>query len=166
MSLYNSLFGINKQSNLLLQILDIDQSGKWSSGRFRDTYLNEDGKKIFLLTRNGGGNRNHHDDEKKAGIDCDCCGCIINYQLPRHPNYIKDFDDSYDCTYAIIEFSVPKEWEDRLKDISTGKPPETLKEKFENQIELMQKGDKSAIEKAHKIMSPIIEQLQKLKKND
>lgn len=108
MSFYNMLHGVNSNAEFLLKILDIDQSSatSYSSGRFRDIYLNEDGTKILLLTRNGGGNREAYE------------GIFDSFQ--SHPNYITDYDDDSDCTYAYIEFSVPKEFEQVCKEFSTG----------------------------------------------
>lgn len=59
-----------------------------------------------------------HPDSK----DCTCPGCIITYRLPEHPLYLCDKDDEFDCTYATIYFSVPKDWEDQV-----AKLPESMK---------------------------------------
>lgn len=118
MSLYNALFGKNKDSDLLLKIIGIDQpDGKYQSGRFRDIYLNADGSKIILYTRNGGGNR----DEYQPLIDI----------LATHPNYLKDYDDDFDSTYAYIEFSVPEEFREEVKSLATGKDPEKIGDAFQ-----------------------------------
>ena len=126
MSLYNLLHGMNYLTPVLLAILDIDQKeGKWDSGRFRDIYLNEDGTKIILFTRNGGGNReSYFPDEVKT-----------------HPNYITDYDDDFDCTYAYIEFSVPKGYKNLLKKLSTGEKPRSLKEKSDEYLAKLKKGE-------------------------
>ena len=153
MSLYNLLHGVNPISPILLAVLKIDQSMKdapkypkneqgedwypyddglipagekyikeciekkyWQSGRFRDIYLNKNGTKIILYTRNGGGNRESY--------------FYIFDILKKHPNYLKDYDDDFDCTYAYIEFSVPKKAKELCKELSTGKNPETIQEKF------------------------------------
>lgn len=127
MSLYNALFGTNKISPLLLKVLDIDQpSGKYRSGRFRDIYLNEDGSKIILLTRNGGGNR----EEYQPLIDV----------LATHPNYITDYDDDFDPTYAYIEFSVPKDFKEDFKKLAMGEKPKNISEKFNKLISDIGKG--------------------------
>jgi hypothetical protein len=47
-----------------------------------------------------------------AKIDCECAACVMKKVLPNHPNYIRDFDDDFDSTYAYIVFSVPKEYEE------------------------------------------------------
>jgi len=125
MSLYNALFGKNKDSDLLLKIIGIDQSGgKYQSGRFRDIYLNADGSKIILYTRNGGGNR----DEYQPLIDI----------LATHPNYLKDYDDDFDCTYAYIEFSVPDEFKEEVKALTTGKEPEKIGDAFQRLVKDME----------------------------
>lgn len=78
-------------------------------GRYRDCYLSKDGKTIIVYTRNGGGNRDNYQD-------------VFN-QLSSHPNYITDYDDEYDETFASIEFSVPSEYTEQvslmLKDADT-----------------------------------------------
>lgn len=131
MGLYTLLHGRNPLSAIFLKVLDIDQpEGKWHSGRFRDIYVNEDGTQIILYTRNGGGNRGHWNDEKAEGPDCDCPGCTISYHLPQHPNYLSDKDDDFDSTYAYVNFSVPSEYAELVKSLSTGEKPETIREKF------------------------------------
>lgn len=130
MSLYHALFGINKGAPFLLAILDIDQGGKWVSGRFRDCFLNEDGTHILLYTRNGGGNREHYNDEHAEGEECFCTGCIITYHLPKHPYYVGDEDDDFDCTYATVTFRVPEKYVELTKSIATGEKPESVHEKF------------------------------------
>jgi hypothetical protein len=100
MGFYNLLFGENSHADLLRKILDIDQpEGKWHSGRYRDCYL-QDGK-IVLYTRNGGGNREDY----------------FPNEIRNHPNYVCDYDDDFDCTYAYIEFSIPKEYVEDIKHI-------------------------------------------------
>ena len=114
MSLYNLLHGMNYLTPILLAILDIDQEeGKWGSGRFRDIYLNKDGTKIILFTRNGGGNRDSY----------------FPYDIRNHPNYLNDYDDDFDCTYAYIEFSVPKGFKGLMRKLSTGEKAKNLQEK-------------------------------------
>ena len=56
MSLYNALFGTNPFANALLMALGITAS---DVPRFRDCYLDDDGK-IVIFTRTGGGNRILH----------------------------------------------------------------------------------------------------------
>ncbi len=126
MSLYNLLHGMNYLTPVLLAILDIDQKeGKWDSGRFRDIYLNENGTKIIIFTRNGGGNRDSY----------------FPYDIKKHPNYITDYDDDFDCTFAYIEFSIPKGFKRLLKKLSTGEKPKTLQEKTNEYLDKLKKGE-------------------------
>jgi len=166
MSLYHMLCGENPLSGMLLQFLDIDQGNKWFSGRFRDCYPNKDGTKILLYTRNGGGNREHFDEyaNKKEGMDCSCPACCINHQLPKHPNYIKDYDDDFDCTFATVEFSVPERWAEFVKDIATEENCETGAEKFQKQIDLLSEGDSESVAKAKKKFGAILEKITKMEK--
>lgn len=78
-------------------------------GRVRDAWVEkgERGPVIAVYTRNGGGNRDHSGDGP-AGIECDCTGCIAQYQLPAHSQYIRDADDAFDSTYATFYFKPPQ----------------------------------------------------------
>ena len=127
MSLYNALFGVNKIAPLLLKMLDIDQpNNKYPSGRFRDIYFSEDGKRIVLYTRNGGGNREQYQET----ID----------KLATHPNYIKDYDDDFDCTFAYIEFSIPKEFESECADLAKSEPPRNPSKAWDQLLKDMESG--------------------------
>ena len=135
MSMYEAFFGKNSEANILLAILGIDQpGGKWSSGRFRDISLNADGTRILLYTRNGASNRECWSDVTDAyksedGV-CHCPGCVISSELPRHPNYVTDYDDTFDHTYATIEFSVPADYAEVCAAMSTGEDPPSIGERF------------------------------------
>lgn len=133
MSFYNMLFGKNPMSSILLKMLDLTEA---SVGRFRDAYLNEDGTRIIILTRNGGGNRGHwEDDDAPEGPDCHCPGCVMEYDMPKHPNYITDYDDDFDRTYAYIEFSIPEKFKEFCNISAKEMPPQaTFKEKFDRTI--------------------------------
>lgn len=141
MALYNVLFGKNPLAPLLLKILDIDQpGGEYRSGRFRDIHLDAEGTKIILLTRNGGGNRESYFPENIQG----------------HPNYLRDYDDSFDGTYCYIEFSVPKRFQAALKKLAPGKGPEKLQEKFERVAKDLEQGKATPETKnAEKVMEEI-----------
>lgn len=114
MTMYNMLFGVNPLSGILLGLLNLDTR---SVGRFRDAFVANG--EIAIYTRNGGGNREHYDDQD-PGLDCGCTGCIITYNLPTHPNYLRDEDDSFDSTYATVYFSIPDEMKPILSDFDTG----------------------------------------------
>lgn len=71
----------------------------------RDFGLNSGDPVVEIYTRNGAGNREcYHDGDYEAG----CTGCIMD-ELPEHPQYVTDFDDSFDSTYATIILSVPED---------------------------------------------------------
>ncbi|QKF94880.1 hypothetical protein QKU48_gp1422 [Fadolivirus algeromassiliense] len=129
MSLYGMLFGRNPNSDRLMEMLELDTT--YPIGRFRDIYLNRDGTKIILYTRNGGGNREHYDSDTEEGNECDCTGCIMTHHIPKHPNYIKDEDDDYDCTYAYVKYSVPEQYKEECKRMATGEKQLNVGEKFE-----------------------------------
>lgn len=118
MSLYNMLLGANQLSPVLLEILDMGPNGEYSNGRFRDIELVEDGAQIMLYTRDGGGNRDFAPDWSK------------------HPNYLYDEDDDFDCTYCYIYFSVPEEYKELCAFLASEstEPPQTVSEKFEELI--------------------------------
>jgi hypothetical protein len=98
--MYNVLFGVNKFNRILLKILGLTRE---DCGRFRDCYLQDN--KIIIYTRNGGGNRKDFQD-------------VFN-KLSKHKNYITNYDDDFDCTYAYIEFSIPEEYGEDLKNIES-----------------------------------------------
>lgn len=101
MSLYNMLHGYNNNALVALSMLGLSEA---ECGRFRDAWIEEDGKHIVVFTRNGGGNR----DDYQPVID----------ELAEHPNYVTDYDDDFDSTYASIKFTVPErylELADKLK---------------------------------------------------
>lgn len=120
MSLYNFLMGENPDYVVLLGSLGLDKN---SFGRYRDIHLNADGSVIIVYTRLGGQNRK---DYKQF---------ITN--LRRHPNYIRDYDDDFDDTYAYFEFSVPEKYKKMCKSMSTGKEPLSVQEKFDEHIKRM-----------------------------
>lgn len=89
MSMYNMLFGMNPDSDKLMEVLGKTQG---DFGRFRNVYM-EDGF-IVVHTRNGGGNRESYED--------------VFEEMSEHPWYSHDADDDFDCTYANIYFKIPE----------------------------------------------------------
>lgn len=88
--LYNMLCGHSPVSQLVLSSLHL---GTACVGRFRDTCISADGKLLTIYARIGGGNREEHES--------------VWTRLRAHPQYVKDYDDPLDATYASIEFSTP-----------------------------------------------------------
>lgn len=106
MSMYNMLFGVNPDTDQLMEILGKTQG---DFGRFRNVYM-EDGY-IIVHTRNGGGNREDYED--------------VFDEMSEHPWYSHDEDDSFDCTYANIYFKVPENHEDfmAIRNLNACKSP-------------------------------------------
>lgn len=92
------------------------EHGVYVTGRFRDIYYDKKEGKIILYTRNGGGNREDY--------------WYVFDLLRKHPNYISDYDDDFDCTYAYIAFSVPEEFKKALDDLVNESEIETISDKF------------------------------------
>lgn len=88
MSLYNMIMGMNPNAEDILRMLSLSMD---DIERFRDCFLEKEANEIVILTRTGGGNREHY----------------LNEALTNHPNYLRDYDDDYDETYAWYHFSIP-----------------------------------------------------------
>ena len=135
MSLYNFLFGINENADILLGV--IGGLSMSDFGRFRDIYLNPEGTIITVLTRLGGGNREPYID-------------TIN-KIKENDNYIKDYDDDFDSTYAYFEFKVPEKYLNMCKSIAPKEKRPGVKELFDNEIKEMDVPGTPAYERAEKI---------------
>lgn len=126
--LYNAMHGVNDHADTLLEWLGINQpDSSFTAGRFRDCYLNDDGTRIVLFTRNGGGNREQYQD--------------VMDELSTHPCWVRDFDDDFDSTYAYIEFTVPTEFQEQAKLMVTGEPVLSLREKTQRVIDAIRNGE-------------------------
>lgn len=126
------LFGRNPAAEILLAMLNLTPS---SVGRFRDCYPSEDGERIIVYTRNGGGNR----EEYQGVLD----------DLKSNPNWLQDYDDDYDCTYASIEFSVPTEFKELVKEIADQTSTVAPAEKWQNLMQdLSERKDSAAASRA------------------
>lgn len=110
MSLYNVMHGFSDLAAYLLNALNIDVS---KIPRFRDCYIRD--SEIVVLTRTGGGNRESYEEENEA--------------MTKHPNYLRDRDDDFDCTFAEWFYSFPKEQDVELKKLAQSNQEPTLKEK-------------------------------------
>lgn len=91
MSLYNMLFGINPQTDLLLAALGLRKN---DVQRLRNVFLSDDGKTIEVYTRTGGGNRDDYP----------------NLAMRKLPTWQGSVDDDYDSTYCTDKFVVPDEF--------------------------------------------------------
>lgn len=140
MSFYNFLHGENKDSVALIGMLGLTKN---SFSRYRDVYLNSDGSRIIVLTRLGGANRKDYRQ--------------VFTNMKRHPNYIKDYDDNFDNTYAYFEFSVPDEYKKTCQSMSTGKEPMTLEQRFKETVNRMDIPGTPEYEKAQQIVQMMID---------
>lgn len=108
MSLYHMLRGVSGVTFLVLPML-----GKHPDAypRFRDCFLSDEEHpehvgRILVYTRVGGGNRDDYASEIEA--------------LRHSPQYVTDYDDSFDSTYAMFVFAVPEEWQSDYDKIAAG----------------------------------------------
>ena len=129
MSLYQLINGVNPAAFLILPMLG-HHPDKYP--RFRDCFTGVEGKpeyddKIVVYTRSGGGNRDwlaNADSYYDEG-DTREEGRIFNEDMQAFPEYVTDFDDEFDSTYAIWVFNVPDKWKEdyrRMKE-ATGEVP-------------------------------------------
>ena len=90
MSLYNIINGFNPACVFIMPMLGRKQN---EYPRFRDCFV-EDGM-IAIFTRVGSLNKGCGFGEEK---------------LYEDPNYVRDYDDDFDCTYGTYLFNVPEKW--------------------------------------------------------
>lgn len=153
MSMYNMLNGANPATFFILPMLGQHPD---FYGRFRDCWVNarqwtlgEDGmpvmeiKKdgdeeedaepntIYVFTRLGGGNR----EDYQETIDA----------IRALPEYLTDYDDEFDCTYATFVFSVPEKFKADYDKVIKGKlaevSPEYIKQLYQVYPKLKDKFD-------------------------
>ncbi len=112
MSMYNMVNGCSPAVFLILPML-----GKHPEEypRFRDCFLSNEERPdlddhIHIYTRTGGGNREEYDEENEAMTNMD--------------DFVEDFDDSFDTTYASWVFKVPEQWNADFKLITQGRMAE------------------------------------------
>lgn len=111
MTLYNLVFGMNPAADLIVALLGWT---KMDVPRFRDAWVEKagDGYEIRIHTRMGGDNAGHWDfstDDDQAGPECLCPGCVMDYQVFQHPQYLRHADDEFDNTYRDVWFRVSPE---------------------------------------------------------
>jgi hypothetical protein len=129
MSLYNMINGVNQATFFILPML-----GKHPDEypRFRDCFIGElensdendqfgipqkktsDEKVISVYTRVGGGNRDDYESEIE--------------EIQKMPNYLKDYDDDFDNTFATFVFSIPEKWKTDFDKITEGNANEVSDE--------------------------------------
>lgn len=150
MSLFNALFGQNSAAPELLSMLGLKTE---DMGRFRDCFLKrrESGPlSIIIFTRNGGGNRSAYEATTNA--------------LRAHPEYLSDFDDDFDSTYASYEFKVPLKHEARAEELALGGalPAEMPMQRFHGLIERLKSDAKDEeTTRARKVGEQIMQKINK-----
>lgn len=112
MSLYNLMNGVCPATFFVLPML-----GKHPDEypRFRDCFLSNSDRPeydgyIQVYTRTGGGNREDYELE--------------NLEMQLMPEYVTDFDDDFDSTYATWIFKVPEKWRADFEKFMDGKMSE------------------------------------------
>jgi hypothetical protein len=108
-SLYNLVNGVRPAAFTILPML-----GKHAEEypRFRDCFTKDEARPeldnhIHVHTRVGGNNRDDYEDEIAA--------------MRSHPEFVTDFDDDFDCTFATYVFRVPAKWQADFNLIIDGK---------------------------------------------
>jgi hypothetical protein len=146
MSLYNALFGVNPLSAVYMTMLGLTSG---DVGRFRDCYLQKNvhgDLRIVIFTRNGGGNRDDY-----AGT---------TESLQAHPEYVEDFDDEFDSTYASYVFKVPEKFKVMAEQFASeqGEVKEPMA-RFKDLLDKMQnhKDDDPEVQRALEIGKKILE---------
>lgn len=143
MGLYNALFGVNPSAPLLLAMLGITEA---DVPRFRDCYIV--GDLICIHTRTGGGNREYYQDQ--------------NDHLTTLVGYVRDDDDSFDCTYADFYFTpldkFKAEFEVLKEQPGSQRNPAEM---WKNMIEKLEKGDANDpdVQRALRAAEPIMSAL-------
>ena len=138
MSLYNQLFGVNEDAPILLGMISVNMQ---YFERFRDVFLANEGRIIRVYTRLGGNNREEYKETWE--------------KIRKHDNYICDFDDGFDETYAYIEFSVPDKFQQTAK-MMFKEEPILVSEKFKNEVKEMDKEGTPAFNRAKEIADLIM----------
>lgn len=107
--------GVNGIALVLLEIINMNYD---DIPRFRDCFLKEHGKNLYVVihTRTGGGNREEYERE--------------NEELRKNPNFNFDEDNSFDSTYADFYYNIPSNFKDGLKIIHKEYPSLPPEEKW------------------------------------
>lgn len=138
MSLYNQLFGMNKDAPVLLGMLGLNME---YFDRFRDVFLIDNGTKIIVYTRTGGDNRDNYQKNWE--------------KVQNHELYIGDYDDVFDNTYAYIEFKIPSKYKETAKKMFKEEPM-NVGDMFNMECKRLDNNDPEALERAKEIAGKIL----------
>lgn len=152
MSFYNMFNGVNISAFIIFPlILDYHPD---DFPRFRDCFVDDDGKHVLVYSRMGGGNRRcwnlyETDDYGYQNGKCLCPGCKAD-EIEEHELFVSRIDDDFDSTYCTFKFKVPKKWENDFNLIKEGKIKDTSEEykqkilkmfpKIKDKLEILFKG--------------------------
>lgn len=142
MGLYNTLFGVNPMSSVLLACLGLKRE---DVPRFRDAYVS-DGK-IVIYTRTGGGNREYYESLESCKANCpesftgeDDPSGPWNDDLRANPHFVSDEDDDFDSTYAYFHFKFPDDYRAELEKMAANTATITPSEKWKVLLENLSAG--------------------------
>lgn len=138
MSLYNTLFGMNEETPVLLGMIGVNTE---YFARFRDVDLINGGEMIRVMTRLGGANRQSYPK--------------IWDRIRRHELYLGDYNDGFDNTYAYIEFKVPDKYKDTAKKMFKEEPIPFGK-RFKKELEEMNIPSTEAYKRAEEIAKKFV----------
>lgn len=102
--------------------------------------LADDDLVVEIYTRNGGGNREHYDEDD----DDPSSTASVMESFPQHPNYITDWDDDFDSTYATILLRVPDSHVKRAIRATSDTPSQELEHRQSRalqEIRAMRRGE-------------------------
>lgn len=159
MGLYNAMFGVNPSAPLLLAMLGTTAD---KVPRFRDCYIVDD--MICIHTRTGGGNRDYY-DSREGRKDSDPGASLdgaYNEDLRALPGYLRDEDDSFDCTYADFYFSVPEKFKEALESLRSRPGAErNPAQMWQDLFAKLESGDKNdpQVKQALDAMAPVMKQI-------
>ena len=142
MSLYNKLFGENEDAVALLGMLSLTRE---AFGRYRDVYLNKEGTKIIVVTRVGGSNIKDYQE--------------VYSNMRNHPNWITDYDDGFDSTYAYFEFTVPAKYEHTCKVMAPKEDRLSVGDMFKKEVEEAEIEGSAASKRMEEIAEYIMSQI-------
>lgn len=116
MALYTQLFGENEDAMAILGFAGLTRE---MFPRYRDVFLDDKGLTILVYTRIGGANREYYKDAIET--------------LKQHKQYVCNYDDHHDETYAYFKFNVLPEYVDTAKKVFK-EDPVSVWDKFQNHI--------------------------------
>lgn len=138
MALYTQLFGENEDAVAILGFAGLTRK---MFPRYRDVFLDDKGLTVLVYTRIGGANREYYKDDIE--------------KLKEHKQYVCNYDDHHDETYAYFKFNVLPEYVDTAKKIFK-EDPVSVWDKFQNHIKKAEDPNSEEYKKDMKIAEQIM----------